>query len=307
MNKLPPLQDLLVFVTVAQLGSFKDTASLLEMSPAYVSKRISLLEQQLSTKLFIRSARHIGLTLEGKIALKWGQQLLATTEQMVAEINKSRIVPRGEVRIVTSTGFGSCCIAPMISKIMSRYQELKISLDLLDRPVNLISEGFDLEIRLGGTLPDHLIAQKLASNRRILCASPSYLERFGVPRHLDDLKRHNCIGIHERDQNFGIWRFDGPNENCSVVPSILLKTNNGEVARQWCLEGHGVLLRSLWSIAEDVHTGKLVQLLPEYTQKADIYAVYPSRLETSAKLRVCVHYFKSKLNILSMKSKNQGL
>lgn len=253
------------------------------------------MESKLNAKLFVRSARHMNLTLEGKIALKWAERLLATMEQMSTEMSQGRIVPKGEVRITTSTGFGSCCLAPMVSKIICEYPELQIDLELLDRPVNLISEGFDLEIRLGGVLPEHLIARKLTTNYRVLCASPEYLKQYGVPQILEDLTKFKCIGIRERDQGFGLWRFDGPGGTESVTPYIFLKTNNGEVARQWCLEGHGILLRSIWSIVDDLRHKRLVHVLSKYWQQADIYAVYPTRLEASANLRVCVNYFKDQL------------
>lgn len=295
MNQLPPLQDIRVFVTAVRLGSFRATAHHLEVSPAYVSKRIGLLESKLNAKLFVRSARHMSLTLEGKIALKWAERLMVTMEQMTSEIGKGRMVPRGEVRITTSTGFGSRRIAPMVSKIISQYPDLQVDLELLDRPVNLISEGFDLEIRLGGVLPEHLIARKLATNYRVLCASPGYLEQCGVPQDLEDLTKFRCIDIRERDQGVGLWRFDGPRGNESLAPRVLLKTNNGEIARQWCLEGHGILLRSIWSVTDDIQHERLVHVLPEFRQQADIYAVYPTRLEASANLRVCVNYFKDQL------------
>jgi len=298
VNKLPPLQDIRVFVVVVRLGSFRAAADHLEVSPAYVSKRIGLLEDKLKAKLFVRSSRHMNLTLEGKIALKGAEQLLVTMEQMSAEISKGRVVPKGEVRIATSTGFGNRILAPMISEIIGDYPDLHVDLELLDRPINLISEGFDLEICLGGELPEHLIAKKLSSNYRIMCASPGYLERHNSPKDLQDLSDLPCVGIRERDQNFGLWRFHNRKSNESVSPNVTLKTNNGETARQWCIEGHGVILRSIWSVADDLRRGSLVHILPEYKQQADIYAVYPTRLETSAKLRVCVNFFKDRLKTM---------
>lgn len=296
VNHLPPLQDIQVFVVAVRLGSFKATADHLEVSPAYVSKRIGLLEDKLNAKLFVRSSRHINLTLEGKIAFKWAEQLLMTMERMSVEISKGRLVPKGEVRIATSTGFGSRLLAPMISEIILDYPDIRVDLELLDRPVNLVTEGFDLEIRLGGDLPEHLIARKLASNYRIMCASPSFLEQCGTPQTLKELMEVNCIGIRERDQGFGLWRFDNNKTSESVSPNVTLKTNNGETARKWCLEGHGILLRSIWSVADDLRRGDLIHILPEYKQHADIHAVYPTRLETSAKLRVCVNFFKERLS-----------
>ncbi|WP_432470464.1 LysR family transcriptional regulator [Amphritea sp. HPY] len=295
VKKLPPLEDIRVFITAARLGSFTATSDLLGVSPAYVSKRIALLEKNLNIRLFLRSARHMSLTLEGKIAFNWGQRMLENMDQMNAEISQDKLIPKGVLRIASSTGFGSQCIAPLVSQLVFEYPELQVDLELLDRPIDPVSEGFDLEIRVGGALPQHLIARKLASNYRLLCAAPDYLKQQGVPQRPDDLVEHHCIGIRERDQGYGLWRLEGPQGVESVKPGTVLSTNNGDVARQWCLNGHGILLRSVWNVEELLHKGVLMHVLPEYRQRADIYAVYPSRLETSAKLRVCVSYLEAQL------------
>lgn len=297
MNSLPPLQDIRVFVTVARLRSFSATANQLGVSPAYVSKRVGLLEKQLNAKLLLRSSRHMGLTMEGRVVFERASQLLEVMDQMLSEIGTEKLVARGEMRMVTSTGYGSLCIAPLLSQLAHSYPELRIDLELVDRPIDVIAEGFDMEIRIGGTLPGHLIARKLATNYRILCVSSDYIERNGMPQRLKDLEAHSCIGIRERDQNFGIWRMDGPKGIETVHPPTLLTTNNGEVARQWCLDGHGIMLRSFWSVREDIHAQRLVHILPEYTQHADVFAIYPSRLSASAKLRVCVEFFEKELQM----------
>ncbi len=295
MNELPPLQDMHVFVTVARLGSFSATAQFLGVSPAYVSKRIGLLEKQMAVKLLVRSARHVSLTLEGRIVFERASQLLETVDQMFTEIGTEKIMPRGEIRIAASTGYGSTCIAPIISQLVHQYSELTIDFALLDRPVDVIAEGFDLEIRVGGVLPVHLIAKKLATNYRILCASPAYLEQYSIPTKLKDLENHHCIGIRERDQHFGVWRLEGTKHCEALHPPIHLATNNGQVARQWCLAGHGIMLRSIWSVKEDLQQNRLVRVLPEYKQQADVYALYSSRLSTSAKIRVCVEFLAQHL------------
>lgn len=288
MNQLPPLTDIRVFVVAAQLEGFSLAAEHLRVSPAYVSKRIALLEQMLGVTLFTRTARQVRLSLEGKIALKWAQQLLENMEQMQREIGREHEVPKGRLRIVTSTGFGSYCVAPLLSRLVNRYPELEVDLELLDRPVDLVSEGFDLEVRVGGQLPQNMIARKLVSNRRILCASPSYLDQYGKPEVLEDLQTHRCIAIRERDQSPGQWVLQGPRGVKTLALRAPMNTNNGVVARLWCLDGHGIMLRSAWNVSDDLARGALIQVLPHYTQQADIHAIYSARLETSAKLRACV-------------------
>jgi LysR family transcriptional regulator, transcriptional activator for dmlA len=297
VNKLPPLEDLRVFVTAANTASFAATAERLNVSPAYISKRIRLLEEFLGFKLLLRSSRYMSLTLEGKAVLGKFQQMLSIMEQVQDQSAQDKVQPSGQIRLVTSSGFGEYCIAPIVSRLAKKYPELMIELVLLDRSVDLINEGFDLEIRVGGDLPQHLIAKKLASNCRVLCASPKYLEKQGVPESLQALDAHSCIGIRERNQSAAVWRLIDTNSQFHTVkPKTRMRTNKGEVAVQWCLEGHGVLLRSLWSVNKYLQNQSLVHILPSYKQDADVYAVYPSRLELSANLSVFVQAIRRELS-----------
>ncbi|GLQ74375.1 LysR family transcriptional regulator [Vibrio penaeicida] len=281
----------------AKLGGFSAAASQLNVSPAYVSKRIGLLEKQLKVKLFLRSSRQVTLTLEGKVALKWSMQILDAAERMFVDINYEHEVPRGSLRITTSTGFGSQCIAPIISELVRNYPELSVDLELLDRPVGLLEEGFDLEIKIGGELPQNMIAKKLAVNSRIICSSSRYISEHGEPRTVAELKDHTCISIRERDQHYQSWQLDGKNGKASIDFYRKLSTNNGLVAKQWCIDGHGVMLRSIWNVKDEITKGKLIRILPDFEQQADIHAIFPVRLETSAKLKVCVNLLKSRLPI----------
>jgi LysR family transcriptional activator of dmlA len=126
----------------------------------------------------------------------------------------------------------------------------------------------------------------------VLCASPAYIERFGMPRSLADLQSHRCIPIRERDQDFGRWELQGPDGIAATKVSGPLSANNGEIVRQWAIDGHGIILRSTWDISREIESGLLVPVLPEYFQQADVWAVYPSRLSVSAKVKVCVEFLE---------------
>jgi LysR family transcriptional activator of dmlA len=156
-------------------------------------------------------------------------------------------------------------------------------------------EVFDLDIRIGDGIAPHLIARKLMANHRILCASPEYLKRHGTPRSLAELAGHNCLAIKERDLPFGVWslRSGGGEETVKVTGS--LSSNHGEIALQWAVEGAGIVLRSQWDAQPNLHSGELVQVLPQYTQSANVWAVYPQRLAGSAKVRVCVEFMEQQL------------
>ncbi len=162
-------------------------------------------------------------------------------------------------------------------------------LDLFDRLVDVAGEGFDLDIRIGDEIADHLIAKRLATNYRVLCASPGYLARHGTPRQLADLAAHQCLAIKERDHPFGVWRLTVRGETSTVKVGGALSTNHGEVAVQWALAGAGsCCARS--GAGPLLASGKLKRVLPDALQPANMWAVYPARLAASAKVRVCVDF-----------------
>lgn len=289
MNKLPSLEDIRVFVTVARLMSFSQGASQLLVSPAYVSKRIKLLEENLGQTLFFRTARSIKLTHEGQIILRSSEVMLAELEQMQQQLNACREEIRGSLRISCSTGFGSTYINPFILTLRGNYPLLGIDLTLTDKSVDIISENIDVDICIGGAIAEQFIARRIAQNQRILCASPTYLAKHGYPKYPQELEqKHFCIAIKERNQAPAVWKLEQQQESMTVTPNSKLTVNNGEVAKQWCLSGEGILLRSQWSVQPELQSGQLVRVLPQWHQTADVYAVYSRSLRTSANLRVFI-------------------
>lgn len=289
MDKLPALEDIKVFVTAARLMSFSRASEQLMVSPAYISKRIKLLEKNLGLALFFRSARAISLTQEGEIVLRTGEQLLLGLEAMTGELRASREEIRGVLRISCSTGFGSEYINPFILSLRSHYPLLDIDLTLADRTVDLISDNMDLDICIGGTIPEQYIARRIAGNIRIFCAAPAYLEQHGWPEHPRDLEQqHSCITIRERNQVPASWKIERRGELMTVAPNSRLSVNNGDVAKQWCINGQGILLRSIWSVMHELEQGQLVQVLPEWQQVADVYAVYSQSIRSNANLRAFI-------------------
>ena len=292
MNNLPPLEDLHLFCTVARNRSFIVTAKELGVSPAYVSKRIALLEGALQVRLLHRTTRHVSLNEEGETVLRWAQRILEDAEQMTEAISTAKVTPRGLLRISTSEGFGRKCIGPALSRLALSHPSLHIQLELFTRPVDLIAEGFDLDLTVGGEPQPNLIVKRIKGNARVLCAAPAYVVKRGMPAGIDDLEKHDCIVVRERDQSFGIWKLGGPGDVETVRVSGPLSCSNGEIATQWALDGHGIILRSTWDVGEKLSEGSLVRVLPEYQQDAPISAVYPIRLTESAKVRVCVEFLQ---------------
>ncbi len=275
MNNQPHLQDLHVFCVVVRRSGFAAAAEVLGASPAYVSKRIQLLEQRLGVKLLHRSTRRVAVTEAGERVYQRAQTILDDVDHMIEEVSITKHAPRGLIRISSSLGFGRVHMAPALALLAERYPDLEIRFDVSDKLVDLAGEGIDLDIRIGNEIAPHLIAKRLASNRRILCASPAYLERRGTPRHIDDLAGHDCLVIKERDHPFGVWRLSGPEGETPVRVTGPLASNHGEIVHQWALAGYGIMLRSLWDVRSALAEGKLVQVLSGHGQSADIWRFIP--------------------------------
>jgi LysR family transcriptional activator of dmlA len=288
VNNLPNLEDLNVFVHVARRSSFSSAAAELGMSAAFISKRIRLLEKNLGVRLLHRTTRRVSVSDDGERIYEWALRILDSVQRMGDDVSAQHREPSGQLRIASSLGLGRRFVAPALSELAERYPQLDIRLDVQDRLIDLIDEGFDLDVRVGNEIDPHLIAKPLARNRRVLCAAPAYLERHGTPRTLAELAIHDCLVIKERDHPFGVWHLQGPEGEEQVKVTGSLSSNHGEVVHQWCIDGRGILLRSWWDVYDSLEDGRLVQVLPEYRQAADIWAVYTAPLATSAKVRVAV-------------------
>ena len=294
----PLPEDLRVFLTVVRKGGFAAAAEELGLSPAYVSKRIQILETTLGSRLLHRTSRRVALTDDGERVQRWAVRILDDVQQLQDELSKAHTEPRGRLHLCSSFGFGRNHVAPAISLLAEQYPELEIRLDVFDRVVDIVHEGFDLEIHVGDDIAGQHIGRRLVTNNRVLCASPDYLTRRGVPETLQDLQQHDCLVLKERDNAFGIWQLQGPEGEASVRVSGPLSSNSGEIVLQWALDGRGVLLRSMWDVKPLLDQGRLVQVLADYRQSADVWAVYPTRLANSGKLRVCVEFLQAHLGRL---------
>jgi LysR family transcriptional activator of dmlA len=306
MHNLPRPEDLAVFCTVARLSNFKTAAKELGMSPAFVSKRVRLLEVLLEVKLFHRTTRNVSLTEEGERLVGLSTEILDKLDQLVVESSARSGTLRGRLRVCSSFGFGRNYVGPIIARLAHEHPDLDIRFEVLDRVVDPGVEGFDLDIRIGDEISPHLIARQLANNHRVILASPSYIERVGMPEKLSDLPTHRCIAIKERDHPVGVWKLERKGKEETVNVNDRLSTNNGEVAVEWALAGHGLLLRSLWDVHQHLSAGRLIQILPEYQQTANIWAVYPPELRDTVKIATVVRFFRAELSQLSCRMDDQS-
>lgn len=295
MNNTPDLDDLRVFCEVARKASFSATAAELGVSQAYVSKRIGVLERQLGVQLFHRTTRRVRISEEGERIYASARQVLDDVEALAGSATSARGEPAGRLRISTSPQLGRKHVSHVLSLLQARYPRLDIWLELLDRRVNLVEEGFDIDIRVGEPAQPQLVAHRIAQSCRVLCAAPAYLERRGAPRLPAELAQHDCLVFRDREQAFGVWRLDGPGGLQTVKVTGRIGSNHSDIVLNWGLDGHGILLLSVWDIAAHLRDGSLVQVLPAYREPADVWAMTSSRSTASAKVRVCLEFMRQEL------------
>lgn len=204
-------------------------------------------------------------------------------------------MPAGSLKISSSVGFGRNHVAPLLAQLIKDYPLLDIRFDTIDDIPSLTDYTFDLDVRIGNSIAEHLISRKICRNQRILCAAPAYLAKYGTPQILYDLSKHNCLIIKERDHPFGVWTLNHAQGERLIKIQGNLASNNGEIVCQWAQMGAGIMLRSQWDIAQDLVRGNLVQILHDYWQDADVWAVYPLHLRDSLKLKICVDFLKKRL------------
>lgn len=285
------VSDLAFFALLLKEGSMVAVARELGVTPPVVTKRLAALEQRLGVRLLNRTTRRMSVTHEGELYLTNGARILADIEELELQVASSRAAPKGLLRVNATIGFGRRHIAPAVSDFAQLYPEVEVQLQMTDRPLNLADTAFDVGIRIG-ELPDtRLTARRIAANRRLLCASPLYLARAGTPATPQDLQRHDCIIIREDYAAYGAWQLGNGRRQETVKVRGTLSTNDGETAVAWALAGHGILMRSQWDAAPYLRSGRLCAVLEEWTlPQADIYAVYPERLNLSAKVRAFIDF-----------------
>lgn len=285
------------FCLLVKQGSLAATARELNLTPPAVSRRLAQLEERLGVRLLNRTTRRISLTNEGEVYFANALRILGDIDEMERLVSSSRAAPKGFLRVNAPLGFGRSYIGPAISAFTKIYPDVEVQLHLTDRPVSLPDEAIDVSIRFGDIPDSRLIAKKIAANRRLLCASPVYLRATGQPTHPHDLTQHQCIVLRQNDSAYGNWRLSKGKQTETIKVHGKLSTNDGEVALNWALEGHGILMRAEWDVAKYLRSGRLVQVLADYdTPAADVYAVYLERLNLSAKVAYFVEHLRDYLS-----------
>lgn len=285
-----------VFAAVVETESFTAAGARLDLSKAVVSKYVGHLEDHLGTRLLNRTTRRLSLTESGSAYYERCLQILADVEEAEQAAGQLTAMPRGTLRATMPVSFGRIRIAPLLNDYMQRYPDVKLDITLSDRRVDLVEDGYDLAIRVGYVPESGLIARKLTTERVVLCAAPSYLQRCGTPRTPEALREHACL-IYSYASTGDEWVLEGSDgKRHAVRIAGPMRVNNGEMLRAAALDGAGIIREPHFIVGDDLHAGRLVALLPDFPPpEIGVYALYPSRKHLSAKVRTFVDYLAARM------------
>ena len=283
-------QSIRAFVQVVESASFVRAAERLGLSTTAVSRQVAELEGHLQTRLLQRTTRRISLTETGRAFYERTAQILAELEEAEREAAQEVSEPRGTIRLTTSVNFGTHQVTPAIASFLARHAQVKFDVSLSDRIVDIVEDGFDLAIRIGGTGAQNLVARKLGEARLVPCASPDYIARHGAPAAPEDLARHNCLTYEYALRD--AWTFrDAAGRERTVRVAGSLNSNNGDLNAAAAVQGVGIALEPDFIVNSDLQSGKLVPVLESFEAPASpIYAVYPSRRFLPVKVRAFVDF-----------------
>jgi DNA-binding transcriptional LysR family regulator len=276
------------FVAVAECSQFTAAAERLNVSPSHISRQIARLEDRLQTRLLYRSTRRVTLTEAGQTFLQHCQRLQDGREEALRAVGDLNSEPKGLLRMTCAVAYGERFIAPLVSQFMGQYPQLRIDIELSNRPLDLVHEGIDLAIRLGRLQDSQLVATRLAPRRMYLCASPSYLERYGRPHSLSELARHNCL-IGSSDQ----WALQQQGRELSQRVQGNWRCNSGQAVLDAALAGIGLCQLPDYYVLEHLRSGALVSLLEAHQPpNTAVWALYPQQRHLSPKVRKLVDYLR---------------
>lgn len=286
-----------VFAMVIQQGSFTKAADVLDTSPANVTRYVSELEAHLGTRLINRTSRRLSLTESGESLYERVRSILEDVAEAETIASASALQPKGRLRINAPVSFGVLHLAPLWPLFMQRYPEIELDIDLSDRVIDLVEEGYDIALRISRAGSMTNIGRRLAVSQNIVCASPEYLARAGTPETHGDLHAHAVIGYSLWSTGDTWTLSDERGEPHSVKVNCVMHANNGDTVRSAGLAGRGIILQPTFLVSDDIKTGRLVHLLPHYRlPDIDILALYPSRRHLSQKVRAMVDFLVEQLS-----------
>lgn len=286
------IEHLKLFIRVVATNNISMAGKELGLSPAVSSAHISKLEESLGVRLIHRTTRRVSLTEEGIDFLPHAEKVLESVELAQASVGSGSVTPQGTLRITAPASFGRMHVVPALAGFMDQYPNLSLDLRLSDSILDMVEGGFDIAIRNSRLNDSTLVARKLASDNRMVLASPAFLEKYSEPNSIGDLTDFNCVGLMGLED----WAFETKDGRQSVKPKYTVRMDNGEAVRDACVAGLGITICSVWCAYEQLRSGELVQVLKDQPLASDtaIWAVYPSSRLLAPKVRAFIDYFSER-------------
>ncbi|ATJ84981.1 LysR family transcriptional regulator [Ralstonia solanacearum] len=291
MDKLKQIE---AFIAVVEHGSMAAAALTQDVTPVMIGRRINALEARLGVRLLHRSTRRIVVTEQGAVFMEQCKKALSELDRAELLVAEGRHKATGHLIVSAPAAFGRKHVAPHAPDFLRANPDVRLSFNLTDRVVDLVREGYDLGIRIGGAIDPNFVAIRLASNKRVVCGTPAYFARHGVPSTLDDLSRHNCLAFNLQGGQQRGWYFQHHGRMVTVKVSGNLDCNDGELLHRWMGESLGLGWRSTWEIQPELESGALMTVLDDYAlPDYDILAVYPQQRPVPAKIRFFIEHLKA--------------
>jgi DNA-binding transcriptional LysR family regulator len=293
------IADFNLFLRVIDLGSISAAARSMDLSVAAASQRLKRLERALCVRLLHRTTRRLTLTPEGVALAEQGRPLIEDLEALTGALRRAAGEVSGTLRMTAPASFGRQYLSPLVPRFLARHPRLKLSLDLSDQMRDLTAEGLDLAIRIGSVAKSTLVTRRIASNHRLLCASPAYLRRRGRPKTAADLAQHDCLPLATSSGPHDTWHLRAPDgTETAVRVRGRLQSNLGEIVRDAAIAGLGIAMHSAWHVSKDIDAGRLEVVLPGHRlPESAIYAVMPQRRLVLPRVRAFVDFLAESLAV----------
>lgn len=291
MDRLKQVES---FVAVVARGSLTAAAQAEGVAPAVIGRRLDALEARLGVKLMQRTTRRLSLTHEGSAFLEDCQRLLGDLASAEASVSAGGVKASGHLRITAPAGYGRRHVAPLVPRFLAEHPEVSLSLNLADRVIDIVHEGYDCAIRVGDLPDSSLVSVRLADNRRLCVASPAYLARRGTPDTPQDLQHHDALVLSSEASQTRGWAFQTGEHITHLRPRGRVDCSDGQVLHAWCLAGLGIAWRSAWEVRQDLAEGRLVEVLSTHAAPPNgVYAVFAHARHLPLRVRLWIDFLKA--------------
>lgn len=288
------LDDMRIFVATVDAHNFTAAANRLNLSKQFVSRRVMALEEALGVRLLIRNTRKLAVTELGQEFYERARRILGEVEEAEQAMSLRRGAPHGLLRVSAPMSFGMVHLSPLVAMFLKKHGDVRFDMELSDRTVDVVGEGFDMAIRIGTLADSTLIAQKLAAVQMVACCSPQYLRRRGTPAMPTDLQRHACLLYGHGGPT--TWEFIVEGAHESVEVRGPLRANNGELIRDAAMAGLGIALLPDFIVSGGLRNGQLVPVLEPYLPRVSaLYAVYPQHRQSSTTIQTFTAFLREQL------------